>query len=68
MALNWTTWRDKEAWDAATYEAENPDEHHYRCSSDLIDLLEREGFEFTSDTCSDFYSDGLRFATSTEFS
>jgi hypothetical protein len=68
MALNWTTWRDKEAWDAATYEAENFGEHHYKCSSDLIDLLEREGFEFTSDTCSDFYSDGLRFATSTEFS
>lgn len=72
MALEWTTWEDKdgkikEAWDAASYEKEHPNESRYKMDTELTRLLESEGFTFTSDTCNDFYSDGLRFSTSTDF-
>lgn len=68
MALECVTWNGKEAWDAASYEAEYPRESRWQCSSELINLLEREGYKFGSWTRSDFYSDGLRFSTSTDFS
>lgn len=61
-------WQGKEAWDAATYEKEYPNERRWQCKSDLINLLEKEGYEFTSWSRSDFCSDGLRFATCTDFS
>ena len=63
MALKWGK---KDGWDAASYEKEYPD-HCYKLDSDLINLLEKEGYKFSSWTRSDFYSDGLRFSSSTDF-
>ena len=72
MAINWTTWRDEEAWDSKTYieyeREKNPNWVVYKCSGDYIDMLEEQGITFISEDKSDFYSDGLRFATNTEFS
>lgn len=65
MALKWGEF---EGWDAGTYEAEHPSNFPYCHSSDLVEVLKREGYKFTSPSCSDFYSDGLRFSTSTDFS
>lgn len=73
MAVNHTTWRDPQtenvvpAWDADTYIKEHPKEKYRSCENDYTDLLEKEGFKLSRDK-SDFYSDGLRFATSIEFS
>ena len=71
MALNWVTWRDEEAWDSKSYtefeKSRNPDWHIYKCSGNYIDMLEKEGYTFISEDKFDFYSDGLRFATTTEF-
>lgn len=61
MAIN------HDGWDAAGYEKEYPTNSRWRCDSELINLLEREGYRFSSWTHSDFYSDGLRFSTSTDF-
>lgn len=55
-----------DGYDAKTYE-EDTKAKEWKCESELVDLLEQEGFEFTSWTKSDFYSDGLRFATFTDF-
>jgi hypothetical protein len=74
MALGWTTWKDHktgktiEAWDGGSYEREHPTENRWVNNTDLTKLLEAEGYEFTSYTKSDFYSDGLRFSTNTDFS
>lgn len=74
MALEWTTWKDHktgktvEAWDGGSYEREHPNESKWVNDTELTRLLEREGYKFTSYTKSDFYSDGLRFSTSTDFS
>ena len=71
-AVEWTTWRGKEAWDSKSYyEYErkgNPSYREYKCQSELIALLQDNGVSFISESQSDFYSDGLRFATTTEFS
>ena len=66
MALEWGYEDGNEGWDAAAYEKERPN-HHYAITGELTDLLISEGYEFTSWTHSDFYSDGLRFAGFTEF-
>ena len=78
MALEWTIWTDhktgevREAWDAASYEEweleQNKNYKVYNMDSDLIRALEKEGIKFTSNSHSDFYSDGLRFASYTNFS
>lgn len=72
MALDWTTWKSEEAWDSKSYdEYEKKNTPNYNpliCRSELIDLLKRDGYIMNSYTQSDFYSDGLRFSTSTEFS
>lgn len=65
MALKWGEF---EGWNAGAYEAEHPSNFPYCHSSDLVEVLKREGYKFTSPSCSDFYSDGLRFSTSTDFS
>jgi hypothetical protein len=65
---NWKTGEIKEAYDSATYEAYTPDERHYLLDNEYTRMLEREGFKFASKTHSDFYSDGLRFASFTDFS
>jgi hypothetical protein len=60
-------WGQPDGWDAAGYE-EKYKEHIYPVTGELTDLLRQEGYKFTSFSNSDFYSDGLRFATYTEFS
>lgn len=57
----------KDGWDAARYEKEYP-KHIYSVTGELTDLLKAEGYQFTSMSNSDFYSDGLRFAGYTDFS
>ena len=66
-AINWTTWQGKEAWDADSYHKAHLTERVWSCKNEFTDLLEMEGFEL-SEYKSDFYSDGLRFSTSIEFS
>lgn len=69
MAINWVTWKDEPAYDSKTYYEEYPyDYSGYACNNRITQYLEQIGMEFISDSKSDFYSDGLRFATSTEFS
>lgn len=57
-----------DGWDAESYDKKHPNEYKWYNDGEYIDLLEAEGFEFTTDARSEFYSDGLRFATSTDFS
>jgi hypothetical protein len=69
MAIDWVTWKDKEAWDSKTYYEDNPQDYcGYVCNNNLTKYLEQESIDFISDSHSDFYSCGLRFATNTEFS
>lgn len=65
-ALDWTKWNGLEAWDSNTYHKEYPSEKVWSCKNDYTDFLESLGY-ILSDDKSDFYSDGLRFSTSTEF-
>ena len=65
-ALEWTTWRGKEAWDSDAYYKEYPEKKQWSCKNEYTDFLESLGYTL-SKTKSDFYSDGLRFSTSTEF-
>lgn len=65
MAINWTTWRGKEAADAESYHKEHPNERFYNIDTEYKRALKAEGFDVTE--YSDFYSDGLRFATYNEF-
>lgn len=65
-ALSWTTWKGEEAFDADSYHKAHPEEHEYSSCNDYTDFLESLGYKLSS-TKSDFYSDGLRFATSTDF-
>lgn len=66
MALDWTTWKGEEAWDADSYDEAHP-EPHFLWKNEYTDFLESLGYTL-SKYKSDFYSDGLRFATSTDFS
>ena len=71
MALEWGYDKENEGWDAASYEAyemEQNNYHQYPVMGELTDLLKSEGYKFTSQTNSDFYSDGLRFAGFIDFS
>lgn len=72
MAINWTTWREREAWDSKSYEEyellQNSNYRPYICSGEYIDILKSKGYKMISDTNSDFYSDGLRFSTNNQFS
>jgi hypothetical protein len=73
MAINWNTWKDKEgkevpAYDSASYHDKYPGGRIYTCDNELVKYLIQEGVKFISKGRSDFYSDGLRFATTTEFS
>lgn len=61
------TYNQEDGWDAAGYEEENP-KYIYSVTGELTDLLKVEGYQFTSRSNSDFYSDGLRFAGYTDFS
>ena len=72
MALSWGYDKDNEGWDAASYEAyemqQSKNYRSYPITGELTDFLKSEGYEFTTWTDSDFYSDGLRFAGYTDFS
>lgn len=72
MALSWGYDKDNGGWDAASYEAyereQNKNYREYPITGELTDFLKSEGYEFTSWTNSDFYSDGLRFAGFIDFS
>ena len=65
MALEWGYEKGDEGWDAASYEEKHTS---YPVTSEITDLLKKEGYKFTTYTNSDFYSDGLRFAGFTDFS
>lgn len=71
-AINWTTWQGREAWDSKTYmeyaRKKNPYYPIYRCNGPFIAELVKRGYKMISEDNSDFYSDGLRFSTSIEFS
>ena len=72
MALDWGYNRENEGWDGASYEAhersQNKNYREYPITGELTDFLNSEGYKFTSQTNSDFYSDGLRFAGFIDFS
>lgn len=65
--LDWTKWNGKEAWDSDSYYKDNPSEHRWSFRNEYTDFLEDLGYKLSEDK-SDFYSDGLRFSTSTDFS
>lgn len=66
IALNWATWSNGEAWDSDSYHLAHPDEKDWICKNEYTDFLESLGYKLSKNK-SDFYSDGLRFATSTDF-
>lgn len=71
MALEWGSAKEDGGRDAASYEEYKRKENLYNSypiTGELTDLLRQEGYEFTSSSNSDFYSDGLRFAGYIEFS
>ena len=72
MAINWADWRGNEAWDSKTYnefeKKKNRNWRSYVCSGEYVDMLIKEGYKMIDYDCSDFYSDGLRFATNNDFS
>lgn len=69
MAINWTTWKNEEGLDSKTYYEKYPDDYdNYICNNDLTKYLTQINTTFISKSKTDFYSDGLRFATSTDFS
>ena len=63
----WQMALKEEGCDEAEYEREYS-KHIYPVTGELTDLLKAEGYQFTSWSNSDFYSDGLRFAGYTDFS
>lgn len=72
MALNWGYDKDNEGWDGDTYEEwekkQNPTRYEPRYyETDYSKFLKDCGFNLNKYN-TDFYSDGIRFATCTEFS
>lgn len=69
MALEW---EQEDGWDDASYDKHEKKRHSdynpWVMTGDLVDYLKEHGYKFTNRTNADFYSDGLRFATFTEFS
>lgn len=68
MAIEWCA---EDGWDGETYEEweenRNPYRRTYNYETDYCKFLEHHGFVLNKYK-TDFYSDGLRFATCTEFS
>ena len=71
MALTWGYKEEDKGWDAGSYEKEmkqhNPRFNTYHVSGSLVEYLMSQGYKFTSCSNSDFYNDGLRFASYIEF-
>lgn len=65
MALDWIDWNGKEAWDGESYEKEHPSKFNYH--TEYCDFLSSLGYNIKW-PWTDFYNDGLRFSTSTNFS
>jgi hypothetical protein len=61
-ALSW----GKEDLDSDSYHLKYPDEKVWNCKNEYTDFLESLGYKLSKNK-SDFYSDGLRFSTSTDF-
>jgi hypothetical protein len=64
-------WKDaiewgKQGFDSASYEKSHPNSRKWQHEGELVNML-AEAYEFISWSHSDFYSDGLRFSTSTNF-
>lgn len=70
MALEWTVWNNKEAWDLKSYTEWEQSQGRYSYigvrDTEYIRLLTQEGFNIEW-PYNDFYSDGLRFSISTKF-
>lgn len=71
MAMNWGYDKDKEGFDGESYEEwehkQNPNYMPMDYKTDYCDFLSELGFKLNKYN-TDFYSDGLRFSTCTEFS
>lgn len=67
MTLDCTKWNGEESWDSDSYNKAHPDEHKFNLRNRYTDYLESLGYKL-SKYKEDFYSDGLRFLTSTDFS
>lgn len=71
MALDWITWNGEEAWDGKSYyeweksKGNNP--WHPSGTDGYIKGFRKSGFNIEF-PYTDFYSDGLRFSTGTDFS
>lgn len=70
MALNWGYEKDNKGWDGESYEewekSQNPNHKTYNYITDYVHFLKECGFTMGKYN-TDFYSDGLRFSTSTEY-
>ena len=71
MALNWGYEEGDNGWDSESYEewekTQNPNRKIYIGRTDYTNFLEELGYKLSKYKY-DFYSDKLRFATTTEFS
>ena len=71
MALNWGYDKNDEGWDGESYEEwekkQNPNRKTYDHHTEYSKFIEECGFKVNK-YGTDFYSDGLRFATCTDFS
>lgn len=71
MAMNWGYDKDNEGWDGDSYEEfekkQNPNYTPMNYETDYTRFIKELGFK-TGRYNTDFYSDGLRFSTCTEFS
>ena len=71
MAMNWGYGKDNEGFDGDTYEEsehkQNPNYLPMDYKTDYCDFLTECGFKLNKYN-TDFYSDGIRFSTCTEFS
>ncbi len=71
MALNWGYDKDDEGWDGESYEKwemeQNPNYRPSNHETEYSKFIKECGFELNKYN-TDFYSDGIRFATCTDFS
>lgn len=71
MAIEWGYNKDDEGWDGESYEKweqqQNPSYRPHIYKTEYAKFIEECGFKL-NEYNTDFYSDGLRFATCTEFS
>ena len=70
MATKWGYEKEDEGWDGESYEEwemkQNPNYKPFNHETDYSKFLKECGFKLNKYN-TDFYSDGIRFATCTEF-